>query len=72
MTKNRHRGSSFDDFLKEEGIREEVQARHQLRQSAVSVHAACAGLGTDVTYTDEELAAVRAELVAAGIEDGDA
>ena len=32
-----HMGSSFDDFLKEDGIYEEVQARANTSQSSVSL-----------------------------------
>ena len=34
---NPHAGSSFDDFLKEDGIYEEVQARANTSQSSVSL-----------------------------------
>src|SRR5215470_10367069 len=38
MTKgNRHTGSTFDDFLKEEGIFDEVQARALKREAAASL-----------------------------------
>ncbi len=35
MTKNKHRGSNFDDFLKEEGILEEVELKAAKRETAL-------------------------------------
>ena len=35
MSRNRHRGSDFDDFLKEEGIYEEVEIRAATRAIAL-------------------------------------
>lgn len=37
-TKNKHRGSSFEDFLKQEGLLENVQAAAFKRALALKVH----------------------------------
>jgi DNA-binding Xre family transcriptional regulator len=37
MSKNRYRGSNFDDFLKEEGILEEVEIRAAKRAIALQL-----------------------------------
>jgi len=37
MKKNKHRGSNFDDFLKEEGIYEEVDSRATKRSIAIKL-----------------------------------
>ena len=37
MTKNKHRGSNFDDFLKEEGILEEVELKAAKRAIALQL-----------------------------------
>lgn len=37
MNKNKHRGSNFDDFLKEEGIYEDVQIRAAKRAIALQL-----------------------------------
>jgi hypothetical protein len=37
MNKNKHRGSSFDDFLKEEGILEEVELKAAKRAVALQL-----------------------------------
>lgn len=53
MSKNKHRGSDFRDFLKEEGILEEVEARALKQAIAVQF----AGLLKQQSLTKAEMAA---------------
>lgn len=60
--KNKHRGSSFDDFLQEEGIREEVFAAAAKRILAAQVAEALAEKHKTVSDLAREMKTSRAAI----------
>ena len=52
---NKYSGSNFDDFLKEEGLLEEVSARAQKRLLALQIHDIMQATNLSKTWLAEEM-----------------
>lgn len=62
MSKNKHIGSSFDDFLKEEGLREDATAHAIKRVLAWQIGQAMAAQGISKSEMAKRMKTSRAQL----------